>query len=167
MERLLFRNLRPLYGWLFIVAWFAILVLMTWVFLRDSGISQEPFRALTIAFFWGLGCWLAFGALTRPIVSVRQKSDGSWIVIRRWPWTHDEERIDPDRLPAPTIDAESDGEGGMHYRCLLKTPEHGPVEFSEHLKLDNAALARDRMALLIRSARTRTPRNTPPLPGSR
>ena len=158
MERLLFRNLRPLYGWLFVVAWFAILGLMTWVFFRNSGVAQEPFKALILAFFWGLGGWLASGSLSRPIVSVRQESDGSWIVTRRWLWTHDEERIDPDRLPSPTVEAESDGEGGMHYRCLLKTPEHGSVEFSEHLKLDRAALARDRMASLIRSARTKMPR---------
>jgi|GEM_PF-2630074 len=166
MERLLFRNLRPMYGWLFIAAWFAILVLMTWAFFRNGGIVQEPFRALIISFFWGLGGWLAFGALSRPIVSVRQGSDGNWIVIRRWLWTHDEERVDPDRLPAPTIDAESDGEGGMHYHCLLQTPEHGSVEFSEHLKLDKAALARDRMAFLIRNARAKMPGGTR-LPGAR
>ena len=167
MERLLFRNMRPLYGWLFVVAWFAILILMTFVFFRDSGVAQEPFRALILAFFWGLGGWLASGSFARPIVSVRQDNDGSWIVTRRWLWTHDEERIDPGRLSPPTIEVESDGEGGMHYRCLLKTPEHGSVEFSEYPKLDKAALARDRMASLIRNARTRTPGNTPPLPGSR
>lgn len=157
MERLLFRNLRPLYSWLFVALWFAILVLITWIFFRERTVMSEPFRALIIAFFWGLGCWLAIHAFTRPIVSVWQNAAGDWMVRRRWLWTHDEQRIDPERLPSPDIAEESDGEGGIHYSCLLRTP-NGPVTFSEHVRREKAALARDRMAFLIRRARTKMPR---------
>jgi len=50
MERLLFRNLRPLYNWLFIFAWFAVLVFSTSISIRE-GLIAHPFRAFVILFF--------------------------------------------------------------------------------------------------------------------
>lgn len=156
MERLLFRNLRPLYSWLLIVAWFAILVFITWVFLRDGGAARDPFRALVIAFFWGVGCWMAVCSFARPIVSVWQSGPGDWLVTRRWLWTHDEQHVNPDRLPPPVIETDRDGEGGGQYFCLLETPE-GPIAFCEHDQREKAAQERDRMASLIRNAQTKMP----------
>jgi len=157
MERLLFRNLRPLYGWLFVIAWFAILLFVTSVFVRDGGIAADPFRMIVILFFWGTGCWFAIRAFARPVVSVWQNGAGDWLVTRRWLWTHDVQHIDPDRLPSPVIEEEDDGEGGPQYRCLLSTPG-GSIAFSEHAKREKAALSRDRMTFLIRSARSKMPR---------
>ncbi|WP_117191648.1 hypothetical protein [Rhizobium terrae] len=166
MERLLFRNLRPLYGWLFIFSWFAILLLVTSVFIRDGGIVAHPFRAFVILFFWGVGGWFAINALARPVVSVWQNDVHDWLVIRRWLWTHDEQHVDPDRLPAPVIEEEDDGDSGCQYRCMLTTPG-GIVAFSEHVRPEKAALSRDRMAFLIRSARAKAPLGNPPVGGFR
>ncbi|MBW6423214.1 hypothetical protein KX729_17285 [Rhizobium sp. XQZ8] len=158
MERLLFRNMRPFYGWLLIFAWFAVLAFSTLISIRE-GLAVHPFRALIILFFWGLGGWLAIHAFNRPIVSVWQRDPHDWLVKRRWLWTYDEQHVDPDRLAAPIIEEGDDGEGGRQYRCLLSMPG-GAVSFSEHVKQEKAALSRDRMAFLIRRARTEAPRST-------
>lgn len=158
MKRLLFRNLRPLYDWFFIFAWFAVLAFSTLISIRE-GLAAHPFRAAIILFFWALGGWLAIHAFKRPIVSVWQKEPHDWLVKRRWLWTHDEQHVDPDRLAAPIIEEGDDGEGGRQYRCLLTMPG-GSVSFSEHVKQEKAALSRDRMAFLIRRARKEAPRST-------
>ncbi|NTE89623.1 hypothetical protein [Agrobacterium rubi] len=144
MTRVLFRNLHPLYGWLFSIAWCAISIAIAIVFFLKQNLTADPMGAAIAIVFPLTAPFVLARFLQVPVISIWEKSNDDWLITRRWPWKVETEQVDRRSLPMPTIEHESDNEGGVKYRCLLRLTK-GVIEFAKYRRREQAELACDRM----------------------
>ncbi len=144
MTRLLFRNLYPLYEWLFSIAWCAISAATAFVAFRKQNIATDPSAAAVAVIFSLIGVLFLIKFLQVPVISIWDDGGDDWLIVRRWLWKVKTVRVNRRNLPMPAMEEESDNEGGKIYRCLLRTSA-GSVEFGRYRRRERAQLTCDKM----------------------
>jgi hypothetical protein len=148
MKRLLFRNLHPLYGWMFSVSWAAIAISFAIVFYLKGSVASDPLGALIAVVFFLISPWVVFRFFQVPMISIWEGEGDDWVIVRRWLWKHVLEQVRRESLPMPTVEEESDGDGGKHYLCLLRLPT-GAVQFGKYHRRHQAERTCDQMRAAI------------------
>jgi hypothetical protein len=148
MARLLFRNLYPLYEWLFSIAWCAISTATAFVAFRNQNIDADPSAAAVAVIFSLIGAFFLIKFVQVPIISIWDDGGDDWLIVRRWLWKVETIRVNRLKLPMPAMEEESDNEGGKIYRCLPRTSA-GSVEFSRYRRREPAQLTCDKMRMAL------------------
>jgi len=150
MTRVLFRNLHPLYGWLFSIACCAISIAIAIVFFLKQSLTTDPTGAIVLLFLL-IAPWILVNFLKVPIISIWAKGNDDWLIVRRWLWKVETEHVVRQGLPMPWIEEQRDNEGGVKYRCLLRLT-NGVIEFAKYRQREQAELACDRMRKALRGS---------------
>jgi hypothetical protein len=119
--------------------------LLFWV--KDT-LSTDPMVAV-IGMFVVLGISIDLKPLQTPMVSIWQEDGDDWLIVRRWLWKVERENVNRHRLPMPTIEEGTDGEGGKDHHCRLRIPS-GVIEFGTHRRREGAERICERMRSLLK-----------------
>ncbi|MBU2193872.1 MAG: hypothetical protein KJ796_20870 [Alphaproteobacteria bacterium] len=144
--RLEWRNNMAVVGWVFMAIWTGMLVLFTWLFIREGGFNQfsPPVEIGIMALFWlfSVGGCRFFFAMPRVQVTIVL----SEVVVReRWAWRLREERFSLRKLAAPVFSEEKDSDGDAYFKSTLTLPSGRKVDIAEAHDKKAVQAAHDRL----------------------
>lgn len=148
MNRLLFRNLNPLYSWILAIAWCAISNYAAIVLLLSKSVTTDVIAKMIVVLFLLIEPFIFLKFTQIPIVYIWEEGCDNWLIVRRWLWKVQKEHVNPQFLPMPEIEEEGDNEGGKIYRCLLRTSA-GRVEFGSYRRRERAEVVCDKMRNIL------------------
>ena len=125
-------NNLAIFGWIFMSIWMVMLVLISWLFVRDGGFRQFNPAVETgiMMLFWMFGfagCAQIFGA-QRIRVTVGNRSIE---VLERWPLRRRLESCAVRDVAISPVTEGKDDEGDPYFRCTLSMASGRNVTFSE------------------------------------
>ncbi len=115
------RNRVALAGWLFMGLWLAMLVLMTWVMLRDGPHPSQPawVQYGALAAFWIIGIPAAAHLFGLPCTRFRVWSDGHATLTRHSLLNREVETYGPGEIADVEVREGRDEDGDRHWRVML------------------------------------------------
>ncbi len=122
-------NRSALAGWVFMAIWVAMLVIFTWLFIREGGFHQfsRGIELAIMAVFWLGGLAGVAHVLSAPLIRVERIGD-DLTVTERWLFSSRRHRLPSGTPPPATVIAERDSEGDTYYACRLTLPDGHPVD---------------------------------------
>lgn len=115
------RNRMALAGWLFMGLWLAMLVLMTWVMLRDGPHPSQPawVQYAALAVFWIIGAPAAAHLFSLPCTRFRVWPDGHATLTRHSLLAREVETYGPGEVADVEVREGRDEDGDRHWRVML------------------------------------------------
>lgn len=126
------RNNMAIVGWIFMSIWMGMLLLITWLFVRDGGFHQfDPLVETGIMLlFWVFGLGGSAELFGRP--RVRFVIEGGEVdVTERWLLRSRHETFPLADLAEPKLISDRDSDGDPYYRCGLVLPSGRKISVRE------------------------------------
>lgn len=125
-------NNTPIFGWVFMFLWMAMLCVFTWLAIRDGGIPghSHEFSALIFGLFWIFGVGGCRFMLSIPRVRASAGADGLRLE-EIWLWKKQSFVLGSAAAQQLRIVDDKDDDGAPYFKCEVRLPDDRVIVLKE------------------------------------